>query len=262
MTAQDAIDAAFLEGGVKQIGDTPTSAERTAALSRLNAIWLGLFGNEIGPRLTDFQVPFAQRTYTAPVEAANQGFPANLSPAGSVVQYPTGNRQHPVVPMDARIICKATVAEVLYLYEQPADGAMLAYADNLAGADLTLDANGRKIEGAVSVTLTPGSTARRWFYRADLADWRLVEPLDLADDLPLPAEFDDFFVTALAIRLSALNGAQPMPGTTMQFDKLRSQIAARYAANRNIVDYGGDDLATGRMTFQQPSGSGAFARGW
>jgi hypothetical protein len=72
---------------------------------------------------------------------------------------------------------------------------------NFASSNLTINGNGRLIEGATSVTLNVNGTARQWMYRADTGNWVRISSLAAGDEMPFPQEFDDYFQVRLALRL-------------------------------------------------------------
>src|SRR5690606_33021371 len=93
----------------------------------------------------------------------------------------------------------------VYLPANPSDGARIGLMDplgRLATVPVTLDANGRTIETAATLTLDTASTTRTWFYRGDLGDWQRISDLTTDGTFPFPREFDDYFVTMLAARIN------------------------------------------------------------
>lgn len=70
------------------------------------------------------------------------------------------------------------------------------------GATLTLNGNGRTIAAANTQAIVNPAASKAWLYRADLGDWKLVADLLIGDDCQFPSDFDDFFITALAMRLA------------------------------------------------------------
>ena len=79
---------------------------------------------------------------------------------------------------------------------------VLTLGKTLSTANLTLDGNGRQIEGAATITLD-----NRWprmrlgCIVLTLATWVRITDLALADD-PTPRDFDDYWSILLAMRLN------------------------------------------------------------
>jgi hypothetical protein len=122
-------------------------------------------------------------------------------------------------------------AKRVYLSLQPQDGARMGVADpfgRLATVPVTLDGNGRTIEGGSSLLLNVNGTYREWFYRADLGDWVRLTQLDLTDEMPFPADFDNFFITLLAMRLNPRNGRKMDEQSAFIYKSERKKFVARY----------------------------------
>lgn len=235
------ITDAFREDNLIPIGATPNANEQAEALARFNAYLLGVFGQEMGENLQDWPVPLPQRT--APVSA---NFPQLPYPAASdpmllgtpFAQFSTA-QVTPYPPKNSRLIF-GNVTSTVYFPEAPDDGTRMAIAPGSgagdggqSGAVLTLDGNGRTIEGAATQTYTATGTpavitARQWFYRADLGDWKAVVPLVLTDECPFPQEFDDLWVCFLSIRLAPRFGKQASNETIAAAKGMLSKLKARY----------------------------------
>lgn len=191
------ITDAYRDNNLIPVTQSPTTAEQTEALARLNAFYDSIFGVELGIEMCDWPAPPSR---TSPVAARYPRLPENDDLPDDVWPYP---------PANVRILTKLSQKTTIYLDSSPSDGARMALADIGSSADLVLDANGRKIEGALTLTLTPASVAPlEWFYRSDLGEWVRISSLSLTDDSPLPGEFDDFLILALSIRLAARVGKQ------------------------------------------------------
>jgi hypothetical protein len=123
----------------------------------------------------------------------------------------------------------------LYLHPQPDDGTRFAVADpsdNVATYNVTLYGNGRTIEGQPSIVLNTNGVTTEWYFRQDLADWIKYSPLVAEDTFPFPEEFDDFFITMLALRLNPAYGTQLDGQSQMILQRTRSQFKARYQTHR------------------------------
>src|SRR6185437_8188280 len=172
--ASDLIQAAYREGNLIPVGKSPTTDEQTEALDRLNGYINGVFGNEVGENLADWEVPAPQRT--API-AAN--FPQLPYPQNTAVDLygPAPSDITPSVwqtpPKNSRIIFGGSVDQTVYFPESPNDGSrmsLISGASLVDGTVLTISGNGRKIEGVASQEFTAPFDMRQWIYRADLGD--------------------------------------------------------------------------------------------
>ena len=55
---------------------------------------------------------------------------------------------------------------------------------------------------ADTVTLTNPAQPVKWFYRDDIALWKIVRKIGIEEELLYPEEYDDFWIGALSIRLA------------------------------------------------------------
>jgi hypothetical protein len=197
-TLSQIVTDALREGNVIGVGMSPDGAESAEAFRRLQAIIKSLFGYELGEQLE-----------TADYDDVSSYY---------------------FVPSNLRLILDVTEAETVVLNPNPRDGARLGIIDqggNLATVPVTLDANGRKIETQNSIVLNTNGLVRDWFYRADLGTWVRVTELEQTDESPFPAEFDDFLITLLAMRLNKRYGvADGLEADIMR--RMRSLFRARY----------------------------------
>lgn len=239
-TATDLITAGFRENNLVPVGKTPTAAEQVEGLQALNRYLNSAYGFVVGEGLVDWPVPAIQRTGNV---AANPP----LLP-GSKSGLRAHDRAYP--PQNARVVWDGST-QTVYFPETPDDGARMALVQ-ASGASagnsgtLTLDGNGRTIEGAD--TYTGGVSGRKWFYRSDLADWRALVDLELTDDCPFPPEFDDFWICCIAIRLSPRYGKKVQEGTAVTFKRMKAMIQARYAQDAPGTS-GGVRLQMGYQSF-------------
>jgi hypothetical protein len=229
-TATEIVSAALREGNLIAIGVTPTDAEITEGLARLNSFILSLFGHDLGEHLHDWQVPGEQRT--AAVAANFPQLPFPPVDLGNGVATVLDTDVYPYPPANSRIVCGITDATTVYFPEQPNDGARMAVVNaGSMAATLTLDGNGRKIEAATTSTIVAGdltSGQRAWFYRGDLGDWKRIAALVAATESPFPAEFDDMLICGLSIRLSPRYGHEPRQATMAMFQAQRKLFKTRY----------------------------------
>src|SRR5262245_40589576 len=195
-TAGDIITYAFREGNFIAVGETPTAAEIAEALPRLQNLLASLFGNELGENYRDWYVT-SQLAEQVPLRT-------RLAPTTDPTVSPSESWKYP--PPNARLLVKITAAQTVILPANPNDGAriMVVNVGSTGSINLTLDANGHLIDTATSLTGTLTTlTGKWWLYRADLGQWTMFVPIaEDDDDMPLPEEFDDYFICGLAIRLS------------------------------------------------------------
>lgn len=219
---------AFREGNFTSVGENTTAEELVEAIPRLRNLISSLFGTDIGEQLRDWFVPVSY------VPEAPLRHP--LTPSGT---GETSGAPWIYPPQNSRLIVKLTEARTLYFPAYPNDGARMSYVDAGSTAGMvTLHGNSRKIEGAASITdgaLALALAGRKWFYRADLADWiRIDEPLEAGDPIPLPEEFDDLFVCGLAIRLAPRFQVKIDDNTTARFTDMLDRAKKRYKQSERM----------------------------
>lgn len=248
MLASVAISAAFREADVTTIGTDPTDDELNEGLALLNSFITRLFGTEFGENIEDWPVPPpAGQSPISPV------IPDNLvSPDLSATWYLTPRN-------NVRLLLKTTSAVTIKFPENPRDGAQIAAVDvGSNSTQITLSGNGRLIEGQQSLIDTPQAfNGKRWFYRADIASWQLVASIGLNDSLPLVADFDDLFITYLAIRLAPRNAQKTTEETAKVYGDLLKKARARYRQEQDIA------VLPERLTTQSEQSYGLTgARDW
>lgn len=215
--ASEIITQAFREANIIPIGRTPSEAEQAEALPRLNNFISWLFGTKLGEFKRDWPIPPNRK---APVPAQFPLFPEERRLPDNVWPYP---------PNNARLLVSISSASTVFLPYSPNPGAQLSTVNVGASADITLNANGRLIDDLASIVLTPEEFhGLRWFYREDLGSWRRISSLSLTEESPLPAEFDDLLVCALAIRLAPRFGAEPLAATAQTYTDSLAKLEQRY----------------------------------
>lgn len=218
-TAQEIINAAFREGNIFGVNEIIPSADVEEALPRLNNIIRAMMGYEIGEEYIDWSFPEAR---TAPIPARYPIFPRDEEPDPAYIEYP---------PINARVITKLTTDRTIYLYQRPSPGARMSFQDigSTPGLSMTIDANGRTIDGMLTQVVDPTTySGARLFYRDDIAGWITLADLELGDAHPLPPEFDDLWITALAVRLSGRYQSQLSDVTQLTYTQMVSKVKARY----------------------------------
>lgn len=205
------ITDAYRETNLIPLGSSPSDNQVTEALTRLNVILSSVIGNQVGDYYDELNIiggTYDQSQYT-----------------------------NPYVPNNTRLILRLSAATTLYLDPEPFEGeriAVIDVANNLATYPLTLDANGRNIEGASTLVLNTNGLTREWMYRADTGSWAKIGTVLSTDTMPFPQEFDDYFVTALAMRLNPRYGQSLAPETVELMKQAKAQIRSRYHAWKQV----------------------------
>ena len=236
-TASDIIKSAYREGNLLSINSSPTTAQQAEGLVRLNSLLIGSFGQEVGNELADLTIG------------------GEYDQSYAVTEF---------VPENARLVVDIATATTFKLHPMPYDGQRLAFADvggNISTHNITLDANGRRIEDAATVTLMTNFMDRQWFYRADLAQWVRLTGLTETDNLPFPIEFDDYFIILLAMRLNPRYGQELQTTSAQWLESMANRLEARYRRPRRIQDWPTLGLLGQR---EQPYGGSFYpsGRGW
>jgi hypothetical protein len=222
------ITSAYRESNLIAIGATPTTAQIAEALSRLNALVSSVYGYEVGEPLGDWPIG---------VEGVVD---YSYDWTSDVWPYPSAN---------VRLIANSTEAQTIYLPPTPSDGARVAIIDpnsRLTAAPVTIDGNGRTIENAANVVLDANGTNRIWLYRAELGNWSLLSTLTGAEgeDFPFPNEFDDYFITKLAMRLNPRYGRSIAQESAVEMDRILEKLRARYRQYKAVLGEDGPAILT------------------
>ena len=210
LVSQIIIDA-FRQSNLLALTASPTASQASEALRYLNRIVKSTIGNEAGDNLSSF--PIGKNTYNRPA-----GYPWwDEEPDGQWF-----------VPADTRLMVNTVRPFTVYLNPDPDDGCRLAVtaaSTNLVTNPLTINGNGRLVDGQANLVLTSNA---EFFYRADTASWMRYTPLTSSDTFPFPEEFDDYFITMLAMRLNPSYGASLAPESQEVFRRSKTQLRARY----------------------------------
>lgn len=204
MLVSDLIKSAYRETNLIALGVAPTTNQAAEALPLFNSIVASTMGFEAGDELVDLSYggDYDRSTYTSPW-----------------------------VPHNTRLVLNLDSATTLQLDPEPYEGQRLAFVDvgnNLATYPLTLDGNGRSIEGAATLVLNTSGSNRQWIYRADTGSWTKIQPLVAADTVPFPIEFDDYFMTMLAMRLNSRYGQALSAESLNALRRTKTILRARY----------------------------------
>ena len=212
------ITDAYRQGNLIAIGVAPTTLQESEGLRYLNRIVKGVFGMEVGDRLTAFPIGTNNRT----------------NPPG----YPWWGSGVPdsswFVPKNTRLALNLSSAVDVYLHPDPNNGTRFAYSDqsnNLATNNLTIHGNGAMIDGATSVTVSTNGADAEYFYRQDLGEWKKYATLSLFDTFPFPEELDDFFILSLAFRLNPAYERQFDEQSLVHYRRQKTMINTMYRQN-------------------------------
>jgi hypothetical protein len=111
----------------------------------------------------------------------------------------------------------------------------------VVGAIITLNGNGRLINGAGTQQYATPVAGMEWLYRSDLGNWVPVQMLTITDQCPFPAKFDDFFISVLMKRLAPrynkIVSNETQAVALAMLDKIRAQY--RQAA---LTTYGSENF--------------------
>lgn len=212
------ITDAFREGNILPLGRTPNANQSTEALRLLNALFSAIYGDEAGESLQDWPLG----NYGRESPAYDLGYTEHR------IDHPTINR---------RLIAVNETAKTIYLTLRPQDGSRMGIADpfgRLSTVPVTLDANGRTIEGGLTLLLNTNGLFREWFYRADLGNWMRLTGVALGDEMPFPSDFDNFFMTLLALRLNPRYGRTMDEQSAAIYKAERKKFVARYLQSQPL----------------------------
>jgi hypothetical protein len=215
----DIITQGYRESNIIAITVQPTPTQVTEALARLDNLVLSALGDDIGYLMEDWNI---------------QSTTSIKKPSG--IPLTTAHSASFTVPPNARLVCNLTAPMVVALDGQPQDGQRFAVVDarnTFVASALTVNPNGRKFDGEVGpAILNEAGLNAQWFYRSDIADWLRLAPLTADGQLPFPPEFDDYFVTMLAMRLNPRYGMTLNEQSTGRLAQQKTQIMRRYSQTR------------------------------
>lgn len=202
------------------LGKDPTANQSAEALRLYNQILSSIYGGEAGERLQDWPLGTFDR---------------DPNGCGYLLPFTDRRLHHPTINM--RLIAVNLNAETIWLTPRPQDGARMGIADpfsRLSEVPLTIDGNGRPIEGAASILLNIDGTFREWIYRADLAAWLKISDVDMADENPFPQNFDIMFSILLAMRLNPRYGRMLDDQSVAALKQNKREFVARYLQSRPL----------------------------
>lgn len=232
------ITDAYRESNLIPLVATPNANQVTEALRRLNTLLLSTVGNEAGDGLSEINIggDYDEETLT------NTWLPDNI-----------------------RLMLNLTAAKTYLLDPYPQNGQRFAIVDvggNLATYNVTIDGNGRRIEDTPTLSLTTDDLFRQWMYRSDTGNWVRIATVTDSDELPFPEEFDDYFITMLAIRINPRYGQELSGATQMALSRARRQLTARYKQTREVPsDVNPRGFLTDDQLYSRSGNAADFATG-
>jgi hypothetical protein len=240
----------FRENNLIPVGKKPSDDELAEALVLLNNFIASIYGYELGENYVDWLVPNLQRT--APRAST---FPQGPLGGPGLVEGIAGNNVWPFPPTNSRLVWGDKTVKV-YFPDQPDDGARMALVGGTGAGDggapatqITLDGNGKFIEGAAAVTITaPLLAPLEWMYRADLATWQRITDIASTDEMPFPRMFDDFFICALSLRQAPRYSKTPASSTVKTADDTLKRLKARYRQSQTTT-YGSENFPKTDQSF-------------
>lgn len=206
------IQQAFREANLIAVGTSPTTAQQTESLLRLQSLVSSAYSSEAGENLTPWPLGNYSRSNDSKMWIGEQQ-----------LRYPAIN---------STLVVVNEAAITAYLPVNPSDGARIQLIDpysRLASVPVTIDGNGRTIEAAASLTLNTDDLNRTWAFQAENGNWARITDITLGGALPFPREFDDYFVTLLALRLNPTYGIKMDEQSMLRLKQQRRQLTARYA---------------------------------
>ena len=214
------ITDAYRESNMLPLGVAPNANQSAEALRLHNQNLTALYGGDAGERLVDWPLGTYRR------DPQDDGY--------SLI-YTDDRLHHPEI--NHRLIALNLTAATIFMPVRPQDGSRMGIADpysRLASVPLTLDGNGRPIEGQDAIVLDTDGTFREWIYRADLAAWVRITDMLAEDENPFPPAYDVMFTVLLSMRLNPRYGRMMDPQSADVFKKNRREFIARYLQSRPL----------------------------
>lgn len=217
----DIINAAYRESGITAVGASPTAAEQAEALTILINLISSVYQEEVGEFLVSYNVGSNGVTY------------------GPSDDYVVDT----IIPENARLKCNLSAPTTLYLPARPHDGSLLQIQDiagNFATYNLTLNPNGRKINGGVaSVVLNTNGYNTSWIFTEN-SGWNSIGTLSAASDtFPFDALYTDLFSILLAMRLNPRYGADTPPTALDTVRRMKRRFSAQYKHTQEVASEDG-----------------------
>lgn len=214
------ITDAFRESNILPLGVEPTANQSTEALRLYNALLAATYGGEMGERLVDWPLGNFDR-----------------NPNGCEYNVPFSDYRLNNPPINHRLIAVNIEPMTIWLTARPQDGSLMGIIDpfeRLSAVPITLQGNGRPIEGNASILLDVDGTSREWIYRSDLGQWVKISGVVGTDENPFPAKFDMMFQILLAMRINPRYGRALDQQTISTLKQNKQEFVARYLQSRPL----------------------------
>lgn len=217
----DIITQGYRESNITMINTVLNDGQKSEALARLQSLVSSVYGKDVGENLVDWPIGKLNVSQTWP----------NGYPAWTVREwrFPRTN---------TRLLFNADGPQDIYLPKAPDDGSRVRFvvvSQDLSTATVTIHGNGRLVEGADVLVLNDDATAGRvLMYEAESANWVRVTNLALDSDMPFPVEFDDYFITKLAMRMNPRYGRALTQESATRLNEITGQLKARYRQKQNM----------------------------
>ncbi len=204
------VSDAYRESNITNINSDLTDAQLDEGMRLLVRVIGSVYGNEAGENLLDFPL----------------GNNKVLSPAGYPPEYPANF----YMPLNTRAVLNYTSAQQVLLHPYPQDGSRFAAIDeNSDPLEVTINANGRLIEGNDTYLFNEIRGYREWIFNSQTGNWNVIAPLMPEDPCPFPPEFDDLFVIGLSMRLNPRYTQDISPQSLQTYKDVLRKFKARYS---------------------------------
>jgi len=229
------ITSAYRESNFVSQSTDLTADEQAEGLALLQGLVLSMPGLLLGHKYKPWHLPWPNRTTTK-----SGDYPAKFDKL-----YEDRDVQYP--PVNSRVVLRNQSPTTLFMREMPADGDLMQFVDAGFTGDVTLDANGQYFGTSGVVTTVTLNTSvdggnrlptRTYLYRQDIASWVQIDTLVYAAEMPYPVEFDDFWTTQLAMRLSPRFGNEPRQITMMRNKDMQNFVRGWYRRDPEDVIVG------------------------
>jgi hypothetical protein len=217
----DIITQGLRESNIIGVNATPTAGEQSEGLARLQALVSSVFGQDVGENLVDWPIGLLNVNTHWPSEFASWN--------QNIWAYPRTN---------TRLLLNSDSPQNVYLPPQPDNGSRVSVvlvSQDVLTHNVTLHGNGRLVEGTTTLVLDNPATAERvLMYDADQGGWVAISSLTLDGVMPFPGEFDDYFITKLAMRMNPRYGRAITAETSARLTEMAGQLKARYRQKQNM----------------------------
>jgi hypothetical protein len=210
------ISDAYRETNLIAVEKAPSPAQAAEGLRLFQRQMAAIYGNDAGENLNDWP----------------------LGNYGRNIQFDIPSTQNLIYPeINSQILALAETPLTVYLPVEPSNGSRIGLIDpfsRLLIAPVTLDANGRTIEGAETLLCNVAGTRSVWFYRADLGNWVKLTDLVETDEMPFPIQFDDYFTIMLAARLNPRYGKTLPADTKAMLKRAQQDFSNTYLQSASL----------------------------